>query len=146
MVFGGSTARARDARARSLIDNNINIAATKRTAPPVAEGTAMAATSLPAKPPTPAHDPRDAEVNAAAAAPELGSTAPIKPVAVKTVTVHPGQVRTAALSPLPSGEPQTDAGAGHGDADKSDHHRHDEKRFAAAGRRRARHSRRFACP
>ena len=102
VVFGGRTARARDARVRSLIDNNINIASTKRTAPPVAEGTAIAATSLPAKPPTPAHDPRDAEVNAAAAAPELGSTAPIKPVPVKTVTVHPGLVRTAALSPLPS--------------------------------------------
>ncbi|MCF8478290.1 MAG: D-alanyl-D-alanine carboxypeptidase, partial [Pseudolabrys sp.] len=39
VVFGGSTGRARDARARSLIANNINIASTKRTVPPIAEGT-----------------------------------------------------------------------------------------------------------
>ena len=38
VVFGGRTAEARDARVRSLIDNNINIAAVKRTAPPVVEG------------------------------------------------------------------------------------------------------------
>ena len=38
VVFGGRTANARDARVRSLIDNNINIAAVKRTAPPVIEG------------------------------------------------------------------------------------------------------------
>jgi D-alanyl-D-alanine carboxypeptidase len=103
VVFGGRTASARDARVRSLIDNNINIAATKRTAPPVAEGTAVAETKLPAKTPTPSKDPRDAEVSSAGPAPELGSTAPIKPIAVKTVSVHPGPVRVAALSPLPSG-------------------------------------------
>src|SRR4249919_475306 len=38
VVFGGRTAEARDARVRSLIDNNINIAAVKRTAAPVIEG------------------------------------------------------------------------------------------------------------
>src|SRR5690242_132157 len=38
VVFGGRSAPARDARVRSLIDNNINIAAVKRTAPPVVEG------------------------------------------------------------------------------------------------------------
>src|SRR5262249_55427890 len=37
VVFGGPTADARDARVRSLIDNNTNIAAVKRTAPPVIE-------------------------------------------------------------------------------------------------------------
>ena len=37
VVFGGRSAQARDARVRSLIDNNINIAAVKRTAPPVVE-------------------------------------------------------------------------------------------------------------
>lgn len=102
VVFGGTTASARDARVRSLIANNINIASTKRTAPPIAEGTAVAATKLPAKPPTPAQDPRDTEVNTAFAAPAIGSTAPIQPSAVKTVAVHAGPVRTAALSPLPS--------------------------------------------
>ena len=43
VVFGGHTAEARDARVRSLIDNNINIASAKRTAPPVVEGWASAA-------------------------------------------------------------------------------------------------------
>jgi len=37
VVFGGSTARARDARVVSLIENNINVASVKRTAPVVAE-------------------------------------------------------------------------------------------------------------
>jgi D-alanyl-D-alanine carboxypeptidase len=37
VVFGGRTASARDARVVSLIENNINIAAVKRTAPLVAE-------------------------------------------------------------------------------------------------------------
>ena len=103
VVFGGRTGSARDARARSLIANNINIASIKRTAPPIAEGTAMAEMKLPAKPPTPTQDPRENDDQVAANAPELGSTAPIKPTAVKTVNVQPGPVRTAALSPLPSG-------------------------------------------
>ena len=38
VVFGGRTAEARDARMRSMIDNNINVAALKRTAPPIVEG------------------------------------------------------------------------------------------------------------
>jgi D-alanyl-D-alanine carboxypeptidase len=103
VVFGGRTGRARDAKARSLIDNNINLAATVRTAPPIAEGTAMAEMKLPAKPPTPTQDPRENDEQVVANAPELGSTAPIKPTAVKTVNVQPGPVHTAALSPLPSG-------------------------------------------
>jgi D-alanyl-D-alanine carboxypeptidase len=106
-VFGGATARARDARVRGLIAGYFEKASTKRSAPPVAEGTAMAQTKLPAKPPTPAHDPREDEASTAVvagAAPTPGSTAPIKPTTVKTVTVHPGRVRLAALSPLPSGD------------------------------------------
>src|SRR5712691_1228657 len=38
VVFGGRTAEARDARMRSMIDNNINVASLKRTAPPMLEG------------------------------------------------------------------------------------------------------------
>jgi len=109
VVFGGSTANARDARVRSLIDNNINIAATKRTAPPIVEGWETADAR--------AKDGKDKDKEQAAAAavpqatppansaldaPTPGSTDPIKPIAVKTVTVHPGAMRTASLSPLPS--------------------------------------------
>jgi D-alanyl-D-alanine carboxypeptidase len=101
VVFGGRTANARDARVRGLIENNIKVASTNRTAPPIAEGTAMAETKLPAKPPTPTRDPREEAVATSAGAPSLGSTDPIKPIAVKTVSVQPG-ARMAALSAIPS--------------------------------------------
>lgn len=109
VVFGGRSAKARDTRVRSLIDNNINIAAVKRTAPPVIEGwtTAQARKDLKTRD---KDDDRtgSAPVRVASAArsssdaPLPGSTDPIKPNAVRTVTVHPGTVQTAALSPLPS--------------------------------------------
>ena len=38
VVFGGRTASARDARVVGLLDDTIDIAATKRTAPPMSEG------------------------------------------------------------------------------------------------------------
>ena len=114
VVFGGRSAPARDARVRSLIDNNINIAAVKRTAPPVVEGweTILARKDHIDK------DKKDKEkdddrtgsapvrvasvTRASSDAPLPGSTDPIKPNAVKTVAVHPGGMRTAALTPLPS--------------------------------------------
>jgi D-alanyl-D-alanine carboxypeptidase len=87
VVFGGRTAGARDARVRSLIDDNIKIAAVKRTAPLVAEGwEARVASAAPVPTPRP------------------GSTAPIKPTPVKTVLVQPGVMHTASLIPLPAGE------------------------------------------
>jgi D-alanyl-D-alanine carboxypeptidase len=105
VVFGGRTADARDARVRSLIDNNINIAAVKRTAPPVIEGSEITQARKDGK-----DDDRTgtAPVRVASAAPAAtdaptpGSTDPIKPIAVKTVIVHPGNVQTASLSPIPS--------------------------------------------
>ena len=100
VVFGGRTAEARDARVRSMIDNNINIAALKRTAPPVLEGWQTAGTR--------AKDAKDSKENVAAAAPAphhiepaLGSTDPIKPNPVKTFTMQLGAMRTASLWPLP---------------------------------------------
>src|SRR5450759_338825 len=102
VVFGGRTANARDAHVRSLIDNNINIAAVKRTAPPVVEGWETAETrakdskeKVVSAPPLPRH-----------AEPALGSTDPIKPNPVKTFTVQISAVRTASLSPLPSDRPK----------------------------------------
>ncbi|WP_245416814.1 serine hydrolase [Undibacter mobilis] len=99
-VFGGRTARARDALVRGLIDKTYNVAAAKRTAPPVAEGTAVAEIKMPAKPPTPVADPRPEDV-AANDNPDVGSTEPIKPNAVKTVLVRSGKTQMAALSELP---------------------------------------------
>jgi D-alanyl-D-alanine carboxypeptidase len=93
VVFGGRTAEARDARARSMIDNNINIAAIKRTAPPVIEGWQTAGARA-----------KDNKESVAAAAPAphraepaQGSTDPIKPNPVKTLTI--GAMYTASLSP-----------------------------------------------
>jgi D-alanyl-D-alanine carboxypeptidase len=107
VVFGGRSAEARDAHVRSLIDNNVNIAAVNRTAPPIVEGWETAEAR--------SNDGKDKEqtgattvshsvpsANSAPDAPALGSTDPIKPNAVKTFTVHPGTMRLAALSPLPS--------------------------------------------
>jgi D-alanyl-D-alanine carboxypeptidase len=102
IVFGGHTAEARDARVRSLIANNINVASAKRTAPPVVEGWAVAEARKDA-----AEKPANVKTAAAtplppAAAPVAGSTDPIRPNPVKTFAVQPGGVRSAALSPQPS--------------------------------------------
>lgn len=116
VVFGGRTADARDARVRSLIDSNINVAAMKRTAPPVVEGweTAQAHKEIKGKDGKDDDRTGSAPVRIAAAtsaavaadAPAPGSTEPIKPNAVKTVPVQPGTMYTASLSPLPSDSQQ----------------------------------------
>ncbi len=100
VVFGGRTAEARDARARSLIDNNINIAAVKRTAPMVVEGSATAVAH--AKEAKPAPTKVASAVPMPTPAPSPGSTAPIKPNPVKTIAVQGGIMHVASLSPLPS--------------------------------------------
>ena len=95
VVFGGRTARVRDARVRYLISKYLKRASIRRTAPLVAEG-------WKSKKPLarlPARDPRDTAKAVAAAQP--GSTAPIKPKRVRTVTVRPATMRTASLTPLP---------------------------------------------
>ena len=112
VVFGGRTARARDAHVVGLIESNMANASAKRTIPPMAEGVevAEAPKEQPAKekeqqalrivaaapPPQAAPAPAAPETTA----PALGSTDPIKPVAVKTVTVRAGNIRTASLSPV----------------------------------------------
>ena len=78
VVFGGRTAEARDERMRSMIDNNINIASLKRTAPPIVEGWETAAARA-----------RDGKERVAVSAPQRaepapGSTDPIKANPVKT--------------------------------------------------------------
>ena len=82
----------------SLIDNNINIASAKRTAPPVVEGWETAEARA-----------KDGKETVAAASlalhraePALGSTEPIKPNPVKTFTVQVSAMRTASLPPPPS--------------------------------------------
>ena len=110
VVFGGRTANARDARMVSLIDSNINVAAATRTAPPVVEGSDVAearvkeineikeaatkprvASIMPIAPARVPVDRRDE--------PAIGSTEPIKPNPVKTITVQPTATHTESLSP-----------------------------------------------
>jgi D-alanyl-D-alanine carboxypeptidase len=112
VVFGGPSARWRDARVRNLMGDTIKTAAVKRTAPLVVEGW-KSNTRIAGAAPTPARDPREemaakvepgATVEVAAKVenrdgPEPGSTAPIKPNLVKTVTVEPRSTQTASLSP-----------------------------------------------
>jgi D-alanyl-D-alanine carboxypeptidase len=92
---------------RSLIDNNINVAAVKRTAPPVVESSQIAQVQV-RKEGNADDRTGSAPVRMASAAPVAtdapmpGSTEPIKPIAVKTVIVHPGTLHAASLSPLPS--------------------------------------------
>jgi D-alanyl-D-alanine carboxypeptidase len=121
VVFGGRTARARDARVVDLIDSNINVASIKRTAPPLAEGVETAEADAPAvketketkvaavapafaAAPTASAQPVAAPPLAPASArsaeipPEAGSTDPIKPNPVKTFIVRAAGTRTASLS------------------------------------------------
>jgi D-alanyl-D-alanine carboxypeptidase len=97
VVFGGHTAAARDARMRSLIANNINIASAKRAAPPIVEGWTVAHTRKEAAPKSAAATPLPTT-----APPMAGSTDPIRPNPVKTVAVQPASMRNTQLSPLPS--------------------------------------------
>jgi D-alanyl-D-alanine carboxypeptidase len=149
-VFGGPSARARDASVTELIARSIKVAAVKRTSPPVVEGasavaqaetpkapvkqvvvqaeapkapakptvekvvqTVQVATAAALPPLTPAApaavavaavpvEPKSA--TPALPAPEPGSTDPIRPNPVKTISVQSDMVQTALLSPLPSAD------------------------------------------
>src|SRR6478672_9577871 len=94
VVMGGSSAGSRDAKMRDLISDKIAQASVKRTAPMVAEGSPP-----PAAQADPAATTRT-ESMAAAAQPRTaaGSTDPIRPVLVKTLSVKAGT--TASLAPM----------------------------------------------
>jgi D-alanyl-D-alanine carboxypeptidase len=110
VVFGGRTARARDARVETLIEATIGKAELKRTAPPVVESTAVARametaptpdTAAPAR--MPLRDPRE-QVASAFAGPLPGSTAPIKANSVKTIIVHPAPERPTTVAAIIPGD------------------------------------------
>ncbi len=116
-VFGGRSARVRDAHVVALIDKHMKAAATKRTAPKLVESSERAVAHariaaekaatkehtaqivsgapLPPRPPL-----------AAPSAPLPGSTAPIKPIPVRTVQVQePVRMHMASLKP-PTSNPR----------------------------------------
>ena len=111
VVFGGRTARSRDARVESLIAQNFDKASTRRGVPadgaqdiPVAKAEPKAEpvrAAAPALAPVKTVDEAQVAHDEVASidTPQTGSTAPIKPNLVRTVVVHPGTFRTASLSP-----------------------------------------------
>jgi len=139
VVLGGSSAGGRDARMRTLIDEHIRTASTKRTAPIVAEAAPKVEPKVEAKaePKAPLQpEPKSTQgtQNYAVASatstpvrldpsstaavtkprPAPGSTDPIRPVMVKTLNVKPGgAVQTASMVPfpMPSAAPAPEAPA-----------------------------------
>jgi D-alanyl-D-alanine carboxypeptidase len=110
VVLGGTSIGARDARMRTLLEAHIAEASSHRTGP-LAEASAADAWPRP-KPrgpadPSPVAGDRAPSVHAnATAAAQPGSAAPIQPIPVKTISVKPGIVRTASLSPLTNPAPE----------------------------------------
>jgi D-alanyl-D-alanine carboxypeptidase len=123
-VLGGKTAGQRDARMRELIEARIVEASTKRTAP---KATEVASASEPAKPVRAASAKAEPKVDAPlplarpdmdpvrveaansvspAQQPQAGSTEPIKPHLVKTLTVRPGTTQVASVAPMTLFSPQ----------------------------------------
>jgi len=107
VVFGGRTARARDAHVENLIDNTMSRAVAKRTAPRVVEGWHVAKPVEPAHTESVAHAApvrsRDPRVEMASAdGPPAGSTAPIKATPVKTIVVHSAHEHGAPLALVPA--------------------------------------------
>ncbi len=125
VVLGGTSGGARDAKMRSLIEGKISLASVKRTAPKIVEiadasapAPAAQAAAAPAANPFPLPQPAPAAqverpVRVASASPTVptksegmraassdqptpGSTDPIKPLLVKTLSVKAGPVRTAS--------------------------------------------------
>jgi D-alanyl-D-alanine carboxypeptidase len=124
VVLGGSSGGARDARMRELIETHIARAATRHTAPMIAESTTpMRAMQLAnAHPETPVEVPPAAPARAAArpapmtraaatppviAAQPAGSSDPIRPLVVRTIQVRAAAVRTAAIGPLVVPQPNS---------------------------------------
>ena len=118
-VLGGKTAGQRDARMRELIEARIVEASTKKTAPKPLEVAAaseakpirVAAAAVPIPEPKPdsttgaRSESEAARVDPTkpiplAPRPQAGSTEPIKPRLVKTLTVRPGSTQVAAVAPL----------------------------------------------
>jgi D-alanyl-D-alanine carboxypeptidase len=117
VVLGGSSASSRDARMRELIEQNIVVAADRRTAMKVAEApieqrsAPRAVDAVPTPMPAPA---RMADATPTAAIPVTateprqvpGSSEPIQPISVKTIPYRTATLRPTGLAPVPLTAPQ----------------------------------------
>jgi D-alanyl-D-alanine carboxypeptidase len=105
VVFGGRSARARDARVASLVEETMSKASPKRTAALVVEGWQSVKPQV--QPQQEAEPQRTDSIGRVVEEPReryaitdmIGSTAPIKPIPVKTIAVHASSVQKAQLSP-----------------------------------------------
>ena len=96
VVLGGSSAGARDARMRDLIEQHIAQAATKRTTSMIADAGEPSARTRVAAP-----EPHiDTASTATVPSARSGSAEPIRPFVVKTIQVRPGQIQATSLAPL----------------------------------------------
>ena len=120
VVLGGHSASARDAHMRELISSHIREASLHHTAPVLAEAAQPHLDALPraavakAPPPAPASLSQRADVAPTAsvsARPKPGSTAPIQPVLVRTISYRTVPPPTGTLAPLPALVPVTAAPA-----------------------------------
>lgn len=122
VVLGGASAGARDAKMRTLIEQKVSLASVKRTAPKITEiadaapmpapaaapekpvRVASAGAAIAAKPEQPSAKAgnRAQEIQVAAVAPAdqpaPGSTEPIRPLLVKTLSVKAAAKSTTAMS------------------------------------------------
>lgn len=111
IVLGGRSAFERDAHMRSLIEANIQLASARRSAPVIADRTMPLAApqpngsgKVPARQFAKAAPPVRSEPMATASADPsvvVGSSDPIRPLIVKTVTYHTVTVRSPAMKPTP---------------------------------------------
>jgi D-alanyl-D-alanine carboxypeptidase len=108
VVLGGRSAFERDAHMRALIDANIRLASARRTAPVLAERSdakyALASVDPLVKAASKKAVPAPADPKPAMAASlhaTVGSSEPIRPVAVKTIAYHTVTVRSASMQPMP---------------------------------------------
>jgi D-alanyl-D-alanine carboxypeptidase len=120
VVLGGQSAGARDAKMRSLIEQKVSLASLRRTAPKIVEvaeaapekhvriasAAPVAARSV-ASAPKPEARASETRVAAAASAdqPAPGSTEPIRPLLVKTLSVKAAPAKVGAPMSLLSPEP-----------------------------------------
>ncbi len=106
VVLGGRSAGLRDARMRDLIDENIIIASTQRSAPMIAEAAEPAGRNPVQRMAAAVITPAKADPAPTSAIPRpsaaAGSNDPLQPILVKTVSVKPASIKTTSLGPLPA--------------------------------------------
>jgi D-alanyl-D-alanine carboxypeptidase len=112
VVLGGTSAGARDARMRQLLAQYVNKASTRRTAPMIAEAPSReppAARAAATRGAPNRYEMAAAASTAAPTGPTAGSSEPMRPVAVRTVTIRPALTKSTNAKPQPDVQPAATA-------------------------------------